>query len=111
MCVVTGFGPKAGSEHDTTPAPPPDLDLDVAASLYYQAGQEGQVIGWRGAEAAMAERWNRAAGAVVACNLGPSFAELEARRWGPGGRARFGDPQPGDFTGRGAEPEQEAEAG
>ena len=28
-------------------------------------------------------------------------AELEARRWGPGGRAHFGDPRPGDFPGRG----------
>lgn len=39
-------------------------------------------------------------------------AELEARRWGPGGRAHFADPRPGDFPGRGAlEPEPELEAG
>ena len=42
-------------------------------------------------------------------------AELEARRWGPGGRARFADQRPGDFPGRGArsqaEPEREMEAG
>lgn len=31
---------------------------------------------------------------------GPSFAEVERRRWGPRGRARFGDPRPGDFQGR-----------
>ncbi len=24
----------------------------------------------------------------------------EIRRWGPGGRTRFADPRPGDFTGR-----------
>ncbi len=47
-------------------------------------------------------------------------AELEVRRWGPGGRAHFGDPRPGDFPGRGSqartgtpetEPEREAQAG
>lgn len=39
-------------------------------------------------------------------------AELEARRWGPGGRAHFADPRPGDFPGRGRpEPECELEAG
>jgi hypothetical protein len=27
----------------------------------------------------------------------PTHAELEIRRWGPGGRKRFGDPRPGDF--------------
>jgi hypothetical protein len=40
-------------------------------------------------------------------------AEIEAARWGPGGREHFADPRPGDFPGRGAtpEPEREAEAG
>ena len=37
-------------------------------------------------------------------------AELEARRWGPGGRAHFADPRPGDFPGR-AEREAEAQPG
>jgi hypothetical protein len=37
-------------------------------------------------------------------------AELEARRWGPGGREHFADPRPGDFPGRGAKvPDLEAE--
>jgi len=42
---------------------------------------------------------------------GISHAELEQRRWGPGGRAHFADPRPGDFPGRAAkhEPEQQAE--
>lgn len=30
---------------------------------------------------------------------GESLAELEARRWGPGGREHFGDPRPGDYPG------------
>jgi hypothetical protein len=38
-------------------------------------------------------------------------AELETQRWGPGGRAHFADPRPGDFPGRPAEPEPEPEAG
>ena len=28
-----------------------------------------------------------------------TYAELEKRRWGPNGRAHFGDPRPGDRTG------------
>ena len=35
-------------------------------------------------------------------------AELDARRWGPGGRAHFADPRPGDFPGR-KQPESECE--
>jgi hypothetical protein len=31
---------------------------------------------------------------------GPAHAELELRRWGPGGRAHFGDPRDGDFIGQ-----------
>jgi hypothetical protein len=36
---------------------------------------------------------------------GQPFAELERRRWGPGGRAHFGDPRPDDYPGRGGEAE------
>jgi hypothetical protein len=42
--------------------------------------------------------WNRAAAPIA--RGGPSHDELELRRWGPGGRARFGDPRPGDYPGR-----------
>ena len=39
-------------------------------------------------------------------------AQLEAMRYGPGGRAHFADPRPGDFPGRTEpEPEPELEAG
>jgi hypothetical protein len=31
---------------------------------------------------------------------GLPFAELERRRWGPGGREHFADPRPGDYPGR-----------
>jgi hypothetical protein len=30
---------------------------------------------------------------------GVGVAELELRRWGPGGREHFGDPRPDDYTG------------
>jgi hypothetical protein len=30
------------------------------------------------------------------------WARLEVARWGPAGRARFGDRRPGDYPGRGA---------
>jgi len=69
----------------------------------YQAGR-------RDAEAEMAQQWAEAARPVA---HGVSHAELEQRRWGPGGRAHFADPRPGDFPGRGAKPqaEREMEAG
>jgi|SRR5271157_3892176 len=66
--------------------------------LMYEAGR-------RAAEAEMAAQWSR----VTAVVRGPDLAELEARRWGPGGRAHFGDPRPGDFPGRGARPQAETE--
>ena len=55
----------------------------------YEAGRQA-------AEADMAVRWARAAAAV----RGPAIADLEERRWGPGGREHFADPRPGDFPGR-----------
>ena len=78
----------------------------------YEAGHaDGYRAGYRQAGADQAARWNQAARAALD---GPARAELEERRWGPGGRGRFADPRPGDFGGRGArphpEPEHEAEA-
>ena len=78
----------------------------------YQAGHaDGYRAGYRQADADQAARWNQIARTATG---GPAHAELEKRRWGPGGRARFADPRPGDFPGRSAqpqpEPEHEAEA-
>jgi hypothetical protein len=43
----------------------------------------------------------RAAARIAARH--PDFAELERRRWGPGGRSHFANPRPGDYPGeRGA---------
>ena len=79
----------------------------------YQAGQRaGFQAGYRQADADEAARWAQIARPVA---RGISHAELEERRWGPGGRAHFADRRPGDFPGRGAkphaQPEREMEAG
>ena len=81
----------------------------------YQAGQRaGFEAGYRQAHADEAARWAQIARPAA---HGISQAELEDRRWGPGGRAHFADPRPGDFPGRGAQPqtqpqpEPEMEAG
>ena len=41
-----------------------------------------------------------AASTVERVVVGPTVAELELLRWGPGGRERFGDPRPGDYRGQ-----------
>jgi hypothetical protein len=70
----------------------------------YEAGRaDGYRAGYAQADADQAARWNQAARAAD----GPACAELEERRWGPGGRARFAEPRPGDFPGRRARPRPE----
>jgi hypothetical protein len=65
----------------------------------FRIGREtGRREGRELAEREMAAAWTRAAS--PAASAGPSHAELELRRWGPGGRARFGEPRPGDYPGR-----------
>jgi hypothetical protein len=82
-------------------------ELAEAETAYRnQLAREMYALGRRDAEAEMAEAWRQAAGRAARAPLG---AELEERRWGPGGRAHFGDPRPGDFPGRTAEPEPEAD--
>ena len=73
---------------------------DQLARQMYEAGR-------RDAEADMARFWAEAARQVT---RGVSHAELEQRRWGPGGRAHFADPRPGDFPGRENKPEPQTEA-
>ena len=74
----------------------------------YQAGQRaGFEAGYRQADADQAARWAEIARPVA---RGISHAELEERRWGPGGRAHFADPRPGDFPRRAANPHTERQA-
>ena len=85
---------------------------EVAREMY----ERGRAAGWRegyaAAEADDAAAWAKVTRPVV---HGISHAELEERRWGPGGREAFGNPRPGDFPGRAGrrepEPEAELEAG
>jgi hypothetical protein len=78
----------------------------IAAEIRYrnQLGREMFEAGRRAAEAEMAERWARIAAPVVS---GQSCAELEERRWGPGGREHFADPRPGDYPGSSVQREAE----
>jgi hypothetical protein len=93
-------------------------------TLGRESFQAGLALGAAQAREAV---WQEQAAAdrALAADLMPvlvsaDHAELEQRRWGPGGRAYFADPRPGDFQGRGiealmhiqrTEPEKEAEAG
>jgi hypothetical protein len=72
----------------------------------YRCGHaDGMRLGYergRSDEAAEREAAFRAwvTGAGIASGA-VTHAELERRRWGPGGRDHFGDPREGDFPGRG----------
>ena len=71
--------------------------VETETAYRRQVGREMYAAGYAAAEADMDARWNRIARAAV---RGPSHAELEEKRWGPGGRAHFADPRPGDYPGR-----------
>ena len=66
------------------------------ARQMYEAGR-------RDAEADMARHWAKSRGRARG---GVSYAELEDRRWGPGGRAHFADPRPTDFQARPIKPKR-----
>ena len=87
-------------------APDPGQDIEHWRSLFAEAhrGELEALTAERDALAAELRDRDRAwiEAATPIANGGPTFAELELRRWGPGGRAHFGDPRPGDFPGRGA---------
>jgi hypothetical protein len=77
----------------------------------YQAGHaDGYRAGYQaacGEREADAAAWWRDHGRGLAER--PAHAELEERRWGPGGRAHFAYPRPGDFPGRNARPQPGSE--
>ena len=68
-------------------------------AAYRQGFIAGDLAGYTRARTEMARRWTRIASPVA--HGGPTFADLEERRWGPGGRTHFADPRPNDFPGRG----------
>lgn len=69
-------------------AGPHQADVDAA----YRRGRED-------AHQEMADAWAPVAKRVRALAGSPTFAEVELRRWGPGGSEHFGDPRPGDYLG------------
>lgn len=73
-----------------------------AAREAYEAGRQD---GYRQRQAEDEARWRLAAG--IAIPDGPSHAELEELRWGPGGREHYADPRPGDYPGRNPRPAPE----
>jgi hypothetical protein len=95
------------------PVAPPDADallelsderdrwlrrLLAAERAAYKRGVEAGIeIGRRLEADDLAAEWKRIAAPVA---RGVPLAELERRRWGLGGRERFGDPRPDDFPGR-----------
>ncbi len=96
-----------------TPAEAIEAAELVEAEIRYR-NQLAREMYARGHERGLAEGYVLAISDVKAVQHGiVRDAELEARRWGPGGRAHFADPRPGDFPGRAArrEPEPELEAG
>jgi hypothetical protein len=69
---------------------------------WYATGlRDGIEIGRQLEAEGMAARWAEIAGPIAMG--GPAHADLELLRWGPAGRAHFGDPRPGDYHGRGGE--------
>jgi hypothetical protein len=64
--------------------------LDWARDAYAAGYADGQADARREDDAT----W--AAAPVQRVNEGPTFAELELLRWGPGGREHFSDPRPAD---------------
>ena len=85
--------------------------VEAETAYRLQMARESFADGYAAAEAEMAARWDRIARTTAPR---PSHAELEEKRWGPGGRSRFAEARPGDYPGRlaleaQAEPELEAE--
>jgi hypothetical protein len=83
--------------------------------LARESFQAGVAVGAARAREALlheqAEAQRQAAAQIMPALLSPPHAELEQRRWGPGGRAHFADPRPGDFPGRGAQPHPQPQPG
>jgi hypothetical protein len=77
-------------------------EIGAAPRYRNQLARQLDRSGPHDAEADMARRWAQAASQVT---RGVPHAELEERRGGADGRARFADPRPGHFPGRGARPQ------
>ncbi len=78
-------------------------ERDAWLDRVYDSWRAGWRAGFEAGDAAgtrrTAREWHVTAIGLPLSVLGPSWAELERRRYGPGGRAHFGDPRPGEYAG------------
>jgi hypothetical protein len=72
-----------------------DQHSDLRREAERQAYRAGYVDGFRAAVGAGDRVWRDAPSPQPID--GTALAELEQKRWGPGGRSRFADPRPGDY--------------
>jgi hypothetical protein len=79
-----------------------DRQLALRLAAYRQGFRHGWDVGVdrgrRQAEREQAASWYAATHPIAIGGI--SHAELERRRWGPGGREHFADPRPGDYPGQ-----------
>ncbi len=81
----------------------PDWETEVAyrrqlcREVARDAWRRGYRAGYERGARVMEATWPAIVAPVIASR--PDHAELELRRWGPGGREHFGDPRPGDYPG------------
>ncbi len=77
------------------------LMVEVCRQLCAESRPAQYAEGWRAGYEQRARDleadWHEMASRVA--RGGVPFDQLEVRRWGPGGRARFADPRPGDYRG------------
>ena len=104
--------PVAAALEEATRA---EAETRYRLQLARESFQAGLAVGAaRAREALLAEQAEAqrvAAAALRSVLLSPPYAELEQHRWGPGGRAHFADPRPGDFPGRDAQPHAQPQPG
>lgn len=89
-CPVNEIPATGERDQDGWPQAIEDLKSLGGIHAVYAAGREDEGSDW-------ARRWDEIASSATHA---VSNAELEERRWGPGGREHFGDPHPRDFPGR-----------
>lgn len=79
-----------------------DLWMRRVSQAWRDGWLAGMAAGYRAGFSQAVTEWKVTAGGMTHLG-GESFAEVECRRYGPGGRASFGRSRPGDFKGRAEE--------
>lgn len=76
--------------------PDPAAEAEYRRQLCQEAARDAYARGYRAGVDRGARIRETEWPAVIAPLAEPTHEELEALRWGPGGREHFGDPRPGD---------------